>query len=70
MQGNSADGLNTNELLHLLTDLTRDAQEFAAQCLSAAERLVDAELGEDAGELDLEVDGWVPDTFPAEWVSN
>jgi hypothetical protein len=59
MQGNSAHGLDTQELLQLLSDLSRDAQEIAERCLATAELLI--ELEQPRGN------GWVPDTFPSDW---
>jgi len=63
MQGKHTDGLDSTELVHLLAGLSRDAQDFAERCLTAAEMLLDAEQPAD----DLEHE-W-PDTFPADWLS-
>lgn len=62
MQGNSAHGLDTHELLQLLSDLSRDAQEIAERCLATAELLIELEQFEQPRG-----NGWVPDTFPADW---
>jgi hypothetical protein len=65
MQGNSAPGLDTHELLQLLSDLSRDAQEIAERCLATAELLIEIEQLEQLEQP--RGTGLVPDTFPADW---